>query len=114
MNQLVWSKERKAWTFVPHEPRTRALSPKQRTRFRAALLEMHGPNCWLCNKRIRNETPTLDHVVPRALGGRNVLENLRLAHERCNMKRGSAKVPELLLTRAMRLDRPQGWGSTSR
>lgn len=37
----------------------------------------------------------MDHVIPRAKGGSNAVENLRLAHRRCNSRRGS-RVPELL------------------
>jgi 5-methylcytosine-specific restriction endonuclease McrA len=40
--------------------------------------------CGLCGGEIVSpHMGTLDHVIPRALGGRN-LNNLLLAHERCN------------------------------
>jgi hypothetical protein len=31
-----------------------------------------------------------DHIIPRSLGGANVIENLRVACEACNSKRGNA------------------------
>ena len=31
--------------------------------------------------------PTLDHIVPRSLGGSSADENLRLAHGKCNWQR---------------------------
>jgi 5-methylcytosine-specific restriction endonuclease McrA len=34
------------------------------------------------------EEMTLDHVIPRAFGGSNRIENLRLAHVSCNERRG--------------------------
>lgn len=33
---------------------------------------------------------TFDHLVPRSKGAPNHMGNLRLAHKRCNVKRGNA------------------------
>jgi 5-methylcytosine-specific restriction endonuclease McrA len=79
------------------------ITPDKRRRIVAVLLEVHGSHCWLCNKPICDDKPTLDHIVPRSKGGRNAIANLRLAHEECNRKRGDGPVPELLLTDDMRL-----------
>lgn len=50
-------------------------------------------NCWLCGKPIDSiEQATIDHVVPRSLGGRTRLMNIRLAHEKCNTKRQSKMI----------------------
>jgi hypothetical protein len=38
--------------------------------------------------------PTIDHVLPKALGGDDHPSNLRLAHRHCNGRRGS-RLPEL-------------------
>lgn len=43
-----------------------------------------------------NGFATFDHIVPRSKGGPNALTNLKLAHKRCNGKRGNAP----LLTQA--------------
>lgn len=33
--------------------------------------------------------PTIDHVIPRSLGGPDEIDNLRLAHRKCNLDRGN-------------------------
>ena len=42
--------------------------------------------CWLCG---RPGADTVDHVIPRALGGPDTLDNLRAAHRVCNSRRGT-------------------------
>ena len=42
--------------------------------------------CWRCG---RGGADTADHVVPRALGGSDALENLRPCHARCNAAAGA-------------------------
>jgi 5-methylcytosine-specific restriction endonuclease McrA len=55
--------------------------------------------CWLCGEQVGfyggvlPDAGTLDHVVPRARGGRSTLENLKLAHRKCNIARGAPHVP---------------------
>lgn len=59
------------------------------------LFGRDGPWCHFCGYEIRirnpmnNEqaSPTRDHIVPKALGGKTTLENLRLAHKFCNSVR---------------------------
>lgn len=65
------------------------------------LAERDGPTCWLCGNGVDPAAPagsgwagSVDHVVPRARGGRSDPANLRLAHRTCNSRRGS-RVPEL-------------------
>ncbi|WFF31058.1 HNH endonuclease [Propionibacterium freudenreichii] len=55
-----------------------------------------GPVCWLCHGPIDLGAPrrsprglSLDHVVPRSLGGLDTLDNLRPAHLGCNCRRGN-------------------------
>ena len=56
--------------------------------------------CWLCGGDVdaaATGTPwaaSVDHVVPKSRGGSNDQTNLRLAHKRCNGRRGS-RIPEL-------------------
>jgi hypothetical protein len=66
-----------------------------------ALAERDGWSCWLCDGPIDPSLPrtlpgaaSIDHVVPRSRGGTSDLRNLRLAHRRCNTRRGST-LPEL-------------------
>jgi hypothetical protein len=66
----------------------------------ARLAERDGWWCWLCGGAIDpalGDGPwraTVDHLVPRSRGGTSQLDNLRLAHRRCNNRRGS-HLPEL-------------------
>lgn len=67
----------------------------------ADLAARDGWWCWLCGGEIDPTAPansagsgTVDHLVPRSRGGGNEPSNLRLAHRRCNVRRGS-HLPEL-------------------
>lgn len=42
--------------------------------------------CWLCGLP---GADTVDHVVPRSMGGTDEPWNLRPAHQRCNSRRGT-------------------------
>lgn len=65
-------------------------------KIRAALAVRDGTGCRLCGKAIDmtiegNDPwgPSLDHILARADGGKNVPENWQLAHQKCNSKKGS-------------------------
>lgn len=67
----------------------------------ARLAERDGWWCWLCGgaidpnaRRDSSASGTVDHLVPRSRGGSNEPDNLRLAHKRCNVRRGN-HLPEL-------------------
>jgi 5-methylcytosine-specific restriction endonuclease McrA len=55
---------------------------------RELIFERDGWRCYLCGELVERCDATLDHVVPLALGGVTEPGNLRLAHQRCNSKRG--------------------------
>ncbi len=51
-----------------------------------------GHRCGICTvPMLRSELPTthIDHVIPWSLGGIDDLENLRVAHDICNIRRGN-------------------------
>ena len=62
------------------------------------LLKRDGPICHYCGQRLATEPAkhgkpapnpvTLDHIVPRSMGGGNHLENFVLACPPCNQKKG--------------------------
>lgn len=63
---------------------------------RLALYERDGWVCQICNlpvardaNYLATDAPTLDHIQPRARGGSDDPENLRLACRDCNTKRGT-------------------------
>ncbi len=43
--------------------------------------------CHLCGSPFVNEQPTVDHLIPRGIGGKDSISNLAVAHRSCNMKR---------------------------
>lgn len=70
-------------------------SGRDSARWAPLVVETYGATCWLCGQPISMSTPrteplglSLDHVIPRARGGENTLENLRPAHLHCNRQRG--------------------------
>jgi 5-methylcytosine-specific restriction endonuclease McrA len=65
----------------------------------AELFARYGYRCWICREMIdpalRSPHPassSTDHVIPRALGGSDEIENLRPTHRHCNASRGIGKV----------------------
>lgn len=54
-----------------------------------------GFTCQYCGRKPPKEELTIDHVVPRARGGRSEWENVVLACQRCNARKGSRLVDEI-------------------
>lgn len=60
-----------------------------------------GANCTICNAPLDRHLRdwhgpnyiTFDHLIPRSLGGTDVISNLRLAHQHCNNERGNDPLP---------------------
>ncbi|MEM7285436.1 MAG: HNH endonuclease [Actinomycetota bacterium] len=85
------------------------------------LAARDGWECWLCELPIdpdalvgSAERATVDHVVPRSRGGPTEPTNLRLAHARCNGRRGN-DLPELIWPdRFMLIDAAPLWQSLAR
>lgn len=55
--------------------------------------------CWICGEKCdinahwnSNEYPSIDHITPVSLGGKDEWENVRLAHRICNSLRGNKTV----------------------
>lgn len=48
----------------------------------------HTKGCWICGQPMGDDR-TLDHVIPLSKGGDNTLDNLRMAHMRCNQRKSS-------------------------
>lgn len=51
------------------------------------LLERDGPECYLCTHLMPYNDMTIDHVIPLAKGGLDVMANYKLAHELCNLEK---------------------------
>jgi len=50
---------------------------------------VHVMPCWLCGKRRTFAEATVDHVIPKSMGGKNLPTNYRIACKKCNQKKGS-------------------------
>lgn len=51
-------------------------------------VQKHGCVCHYCHRFVSGEDATIDHKVPKALGGGNNWENLVPACSSCNGKKG--------------------------
>jgi 5-methylcytosine-specific restriction endonuclease McrA len=54
-----------------------------------SLWETYRGRCCYCTTRMRKAHATIDHYMPKALGGTNERDNLRLACLRCNGLKGA-------------------------
>jgi excisionase family DNA binding protein len=46
--------------------------------------------CGICSAPVEIDVLSVDHIVPRSMGGLDVLDNLQAAHARCNYGKGGA------------------------
>jgi len=56
------------------------------------LYPLQGGVCLICGRYLRRVEASIDHVIPRALGGPHGIRNWALAHRRCNTLKG-ARLP---------------------
>lgn len=55
---------------------------------RSNILLRDKNQCQYCKRKFEPELLTLDHVIPKSLGGKNVWTNLVAACKKCNQKKG--------------------------
>lgn len=60
---------------------------------RINIFRRDGDKCQYCTKTYNKSELTLDHVVPRSLGGKSVWENIVCCCIKCNRKKGG-RTPE--------------------
>ena len=72
--------ERKVSAIVPEAEPDYYEDPDLRT----GLMDRDGWRCRYCGETVTAMTATLDHVIPRSLGGPNTAENLATACLTCN------------------------------
>jgi 5-methylcytosine-specific restriction endonuclease McrA len=104
------AKEKEWYKNNPHKRpissnKKRVKGGKHRSYTRNQVIERDGFNCYLCNTSVDftaphsqgqpgwEAYPHLDHVVPLALGGDDTLENVKLAHAKCNIDKGTRLLP---------------------
>lgn len=87
----------RATRYLSHRLRRARLGAPQRAIRLADVYTRDGGVCWICETAVDQElqypdpfSASLDHVIPLKHGGRHELENVKLAHLRCNVRRGAA------------------------
>lgn len=61
------------------------LSSKDKQRRRRAVISRDGEECARCGT---SKKLTIDHIIPRCLGGTNEISNLQLLCRACNSAKG--------------------------
>ena len=50
------------------------------------LMKRDGEECWFCGKPMDVDSATIEHLLNISNGGNNHINNLVLAHEKCNQQ----------------------------
>ena len=78
----------KAWRkqnpHVPHGKR-KSISSGYRDIITSFLIERDGFVCGMCGESLEDSKIHIDHIIPVALGGVDIMSNVRLTHATCNM-----------------------------
>lgn len=75
---------------------------------RRNIFERDKNTCQYCAKKFKKWELTLDHVIPRSLGGRSTWENLVLACVPCNVRKGN-RLPDEAHMPLIRKPRKPRW-----
>ncbi len=85
-----------------------SMSHRLKARLLAEVLVRDGNRCGVCRKAVvptlwweDGMSPTLDHIIPQAIGGPHEAWNMRIVHRACNSKK-NAKCGKKEIELAMR------------
>lgn len=67
---------------------------EQKRKLRNKLFNRQRGKCCLCSKPMtlqqgRDDSATLEHLIPKSLGGELEKGNVKVAHRKCNIERGN-------------------------
>ncbi len=105
---LTWPKELiKAWMAYKSGGKLhwKANTKRKVKRTKASVVERtlrarDGDNCWFCGLPFRNgEKATVEHLLNISNGGNNHINNLVLAHQKCNQLARNSSIAEKVLLR---------------
>jgi hypothetical protein len=60
---------------------------------RKNIFERDNHSCQYCNRKLSQSTYTIDHIIPKCLGGKDTFKNIVLACKDCNARKGG-RTPE--------------------
>lgn len=60
------------------------------------LFHSENNTCYICNRKMPIEELTVDHMIPKALGGKSSMDNLRCCCKLCNNLKGQLAFSEKL------------------
>ena len=63
------------------------LKRRRETLFRMQVKKHGVCRCFVCGQPVSKDNWSLEHVVPRRLGGTNHISNLAISHHECNVRR---------------------------
>jgi len=78
-----WARGRKL-RYIPGPGRR-----KLPRRIRLAVIERDGYVCGICDLEVDPADVHIDHIHPVSRGGTDDLDNLRVTHSRCNIRKGA-------------------------
>jgi len=70
---------------------------KKLMRQRKRVYQRENECCFYCNKWMRFEDSTRDHIIPKSRGGMNLYENVVLSCAPCNSERGDMPAEDFLM-----------------
>jgi 5-methylcytosine-specific restriction endonuclease McrA len=53
------------------------------------LIKRDGLICGMCRESLEGSEFHIDHIIPVALGGKDIMENVRLTHPKCNLSQSN-------------------------
>lgn len=62
---------------------------KEHLRLRPLVIARDGLVCGICGGAVADDEVSIDHIYPRSKGGPTTMANLRVAHRRCNSRKGN-------------------------
>lgn len=94
---------KKEFDWRPPEPvmQRECTDKKSRTlkqKYGEALYHQANCRCQLCGREITYQDATVDHIIPKAMGGVNDVSNLQIACLACNQLKGSV-LPDSFMQR---------------
>lgn len=70
------------------------MNTEQKRALKDRVYRKYKGKCAYCGDPLKKEEATLDHILPKALGGTNHFHNVALSCAACNNKKG-CKTPQL-------------------